>query len=101
VPRPRRIAVVLTINLQYIYVNALDAGHSINFFKTTKNIMSKRTFQFVTTIIGGLSTVAAGCVTYYVEDNQMAAAIVSSIGIAVTSVEAICSKFVKDEPAQQ
>ena len=59
--------------------------------------MSKRTFQFVTTVLGGLGTIAAGCVTYFVEDKTLAAEIVSAIGVGVTAAESICAKFVKDE----
>ena len=59
--------------------------------------MSKRTFQFVTTIVGGLGTIATGCVTYFVEDKLLATEIVGAIGVGVTAVETICAKFVKDE----
>lgn len=60
--------------------------------------MSKRTFQFVTTILGGMATIAAGCVTFLVEDKTLATEIVSAIGVGVTAAETICAKFVKDEP---
>ena len=72
-----------------------------NFYLLTlknKTIMSKRTFQFVITIVGGLGTIATGCVTYFVEDKLLATEIVGAIGAGVTAVGTICSKFVKAEP---
>jgi hypothetical protein len=62
--------------------------------------MSKKTFQFVTTILGGMATIAAGCVTYLVEEKALATEIVSAIGVGVTAAETICAKFVNDEPAK-
>ena len=59
--------------------------------------MSKKTFQFVTTLIGSLGAIASACVTYFVEDKGSAAEIVGAIGVGVTAAEAICAKFVKEQ----
>lgn len=59
--------------------------------------MSKKLFQFVTAIIGGVQTVAIGSVTYFVEDKTMAMEINGAIAVLGTAIETICAKFVKEE----
>lgn len=59
--------------------------------------MSKKTFNFVQSIVNGVAIIAIGAVTYFVEDNTTAAAIVVSIGIAENAIVRICEQFVKNE----
>lgn len=56
--------------------------------------MSKKTFNLVVGVIGGVSAIAVAVVTYCEPAN--AAAINASIPIASTAVIEICSKFTKD-----
>lgn len=63
--------------------------------------MSKKTFAFVQSIVNGVAIIAMGAVTYLVEDNATAAAIVVSIGIAEDAIVRICEQFVKDEPKKK
>lgn len=62
-------------------------------------IMSKKTFQFVTAIIGGLQTAAVGAVTYFLPEN--ATAINSAIVIVGTAIIEACAQFVKEEQGQK
>lgn len=55
--------------------------------------MTKKTFQFVTAIVGGLQTVAVGAVTYFLPDH--ATAINGAIVIIGTAIIEACSKFVE------
>ena len=59
--------------------------------------MSKKTFNFVQSIVNGVAIIAIGAVTYFVEDKATAAAIVVSIGIAENAIVRICEQFVKNE----
>lgn len=58
--------------------------------------MTQKTYKLVTAIVGGLNTIAVGCVTYFVNDATTAAAINASIVIACTAALEICSNFVKE-----
>ena len=49
--------------------------------------MSKKVFQLVTGVVLGLGTIASSCATFFIEDNQLATAVVSSIGVVVTAVD--------------
>mgnify|MGYP006896752023 CR=1 FL=1 len=57
--------------------------------------MSKKVFNLVVGITGGIATIAATLVAFF--DPAYEAAIVASIGVAETAVVEICSKFVKAE----
>ena len=57
--------------------------------------MSKKTFNFITAIVGGLETIAVGCVTYFEPAN--ATAINSAIVVVGTAVIEVCTKFIKAE----
>ena len=57
--------------------------------------MSKKTFQLVSGIIGGVQAIAVAVVTYLTPEN--AAAINGAIVIAGTAAIEICTKFVKAE----
>ena len=63
--------------------------------------MSKKTFAFVTAIVGGLQTIAVGAVTYYSPEN--ATTINGAIVIAATAVIEICNLFTVQvqKPEQQ
>lgn len=56
--------------------------------------MSKKTFNLVVGVLGGVSAIAIATVTYIAPANM--AAINVSITIATTAVTEICSKFTKD-----
>lgn len=57
--------------------------------------MSKKVFNLITGIIGGVETISIACVTYFCE-TTIAASINSSIVIAGTAVIEICNMFVKE-----
>ena len=65
---------------------------SINHLKNT--IMSKKTFQLVSAIIGGVQAIAVAVVTY--TSPSYAAAINGAIVIAGTAAIEICNLFVKE-----
>lgn len=54
--------------------------------------MSKKVYALTTAIIGGVSTIAVGLVTFF--NPAYAAAINSGIGIAATAALEICAGFV-------
>lgn len=54
--------------------------------------MSKKTFALVTAIVGGISTITVGVVTFI--NPNYATAINSGIGIAATATLEICAGFV-------
>jgi zinc transporter ZupT len=54
--------------------------------------MKKKSYALITAIIGGVSTIAVGVVTYL--NPAYAAAINSGIGIAATAALEICAGFV-------
>ena len=56
--------------------------------------MSKKVFNLVVGISGGVATIASAVVTYL--NPAYATAIVGSIGIVETAVVEICSLFRKD-----
>ncbi|MCR4627393.1 MAG: hypothetical protein K5640_07060 [Treponema sp.] len=55
--------------------------------------MSKRTFNFVVGITGGIAAIASATVVFLAP--PAAPAIVASISIAETAITEICSQFVK------
>lgn len=57
--------------------------------------MSKKTFNLVTGIVGGVQAIAVAVVTY--TSPEYAAAINSAIVIAGTAAIEICNLFVKEE----
>ena len=57
--------------------------------------MTKKTFQLVTGIVGGVTAIAIAVVSY-IQPSSMAA-INSAISIAGTAVVEICSQFVRPE----
>lgn len=59
--------------------------------------MSKRAFNLVVGVSGGVAAIASAVVTYI--QPAYATAIVAAIGIAETAVVEICSLFVKPEAA--
>lgn len=56
--------------------------------------MSKKTFNLVVGISGGIATVASAIVAFL--DPAYESAIIASIGVVETAVVEICSKFVKE-----
>lgn len=58
--------------------------------------MKKKTFQYVTAILGGVQAIAIGSVTYFVEDKTTAMEINSAIAVISTAIETVCAKFVKE-----
>lgn len=61
--------------------------------------MTKKTFQFVTAIVGGLQTVAVGAVTYFTPEHAMT--INGAIVIIGTAIIEACAQFVKPEQEQK
>ena len=57
--------------------------------------MSKKTFQFVSAIVGGVQAIAVAVVTY--TSPEYAAAINGAIVVIGTAVIEACSGFVKPE----
>lgn len=57
--------------------------------------MSKKVYNLIVGIVGGLATVGIAVVTYI--EPPYAVAINSSIGIAMTAVTEICAQFIKKE----
>lgn len=57
--------------------------------------MSKKTFNLITAIVGGVETIAVGTVTYL--EPASATAINSAIVVAGTAIIEICTKFIKPE----
>lgn len=57
--------------------------------------MSKKTFQFVTAVVGGLQTAAVGAVTYFMPEH--ATAINGAIVIVGTAIIEACAQFVQPE----
>lgn len=57
--------------------------------------MNKKVYNLVVAIIGGVSTIAVGVVTFI--NPAYAVAINASIGIAATAAVEICGNFVKVE----
>ena len=55
--------------------------------------MSKKVYNLVVGIVGGLSTIAVALVTFF--NPAYATAINASIGIGCTAIVEICSQFVK------
>lgn len=55
--------------------------------------MSKKTFNLVIGILGGVAAIASAVVTYI--QPTFAAQIVAGIGIASTAITEICSLFVE------
>ena len=55
--------------------------------------MSKKVYNLVVGIVGGLSTIAVALVTFF--DPAYATAINASIGIGATAIVEIASQFVK------
>ena len=58
-------------------------------------IMSKRMFNFIVGVSGGVAAIASAVVTYF--QPAYATAIVGAIGIAETAAVEICSLFVVKE----
>lgn len=61
--------------------------------------MTKKTFQFVTAIVGGLQTVAVGAVTYFTPEH--ATTINGAIVIIGTAIIEACAQFVQPEQEQK
>ena len=59
--------------------------------------MNKKTNVFITTIIGGIATIASACVTFSVEDSTLATEIVTAIGVVSTAACTCCNIFTKNE----
>lgn len=57
--------------------------------------MSKKVFNLVVGICGGIATIASALVAFF--DPAYAPAIIASIGVAQTAIVEICSKFVKEK----
>ena len=57
--------------------------------------MSKKTFNLVVGITGGIATIASAVVAFL--DPAYESAIIASIGVVETAVVEICTKFVKEK----
>lgn len=57
--------------------------------------MSKKVYNLVVAVTGGVTAIACGVVSYL--DLSYAPAIISSIGIVETAVIEVCTQFVKPE----
>lgn len=55
--------------------------------------MSKKVYNLVVAIVGGISTIAIGFVTFF--NPTFATAINASIGIGATAIVEICGNFVE------
>ena len=56
--------------------------------------MSKKTFNFVVGVTGGICTIASATVAFF--EPAYTPAIIASIGVVETAIVEICSKFVKE-----
>ena len=56
--------------------------------------MSKKTYNLVVGVVGGLTTIGVAVVTFF--NPAYAVAINASIGIASTAIVEICGQFVKN-----
>ena len=59
--------------------------------------MSKKTFQLINGVVGGVQAIAIAVVTYVVGSPESAAAINGAIVVIGTAIIAACGKFVKAE----
>lgn len=59
--------------------------------------MSKKAFQLISGIVGGVQAIAIAVVTYTVDSPESAAAINGAIVVVGTAIIAACGKFVKAE----
>ena len=59
--------------------------------------MSKKTFQLINGVVGGVQAIAIAVVTYTVDSPDSASAINGAIVIVGTAIIAACGKFVKPE----
>ena len=59
--------------------------------------MNKKTNVFVTTVIGGVVTIASACVTFLVDDKTLAAQIVVATGVVATAAIDVCNIFTKND----
>lgn len=57
--------------------------------------MSKKTFNLVVGVSGGVATIASAVVAFF--DPAYESAIIASIGVVETAIVEICSKFVKEK----
>lgn len=57
--------------------------------------MSKKMYQLVSGVIGGVCAIASAVVAYV--NPSYTPAIIASIGIAQTAIIEVCALFVKDE----
>lgn len=57
--------------------------------------MTKKVYNLIVGIVGGLSTIAIAVVTFF--NPAFAVAINASIGIGATAICEICAQFVKAE----
>ena len=57
--------------------------------------MSKKVFNLVVGITGGIATIASALVAFF--DPAYEPAIIASIGVLETAIVEICSKFVKEK----
>jgi hypothetical protein len=57
--------------------------------------MSKKTFNLIVGVTGGIATVACAIVAFF--DPAYESAIIASIGVAETAIVEICTKFVKEK----
>lgn len=57
--------------------------------------MSKKVFELIVGISGGIATIACSIVAYL--DPAYETAIIASIGVVETAIVEICTKFVKEK----
>lgn len=57
--------------------------------------MSKKVFNLIVGISGGIATIASALVAFF--NPAYEPAIIASIGVAETAIVEICSKFVKEK----
>ena len=57
--------------------------------------MSKKVFNLVVGVSGGIATIASAVVAFF--NPAYCSAIIASIGVAETAIVEICSNFVKEK----
>ena len=77
-------------------INDLDLAYLLDSTLKIRRIsMSKKVFNLIVAVSGGIASIAGGVVAYL--DPSYTPAIISAIGIVETAVVEICNLFVKPE----
>jgi hypothetical protein len=67
---------------------------AVEYIFRRRKVKTRKTFNLVVEIVGGVSAIAIGAVTYF--GVPYATAINSSIEVVATAVITVCNNFVKD-----